>query len=271
MFKRFGSVVTVLLLLLLVFPISAQEVPAAIDFAVADLGERLGQPLTRNNVPQWLWSGDLYPDASLGCPQPGQSYIQTPTSGFQFMLTYGGTTYDYRVSADGSIVIQCASYAAGTAPELGVPAQPSVASTPGTPTTDTPVVDTLPPVAACPELLPPRLSEGAQARVQLNITSLNLRAAPDLTADIITRMPRGTQINLVSGPVCGPANIAWWEVAFDTFTGWAAEGQRNIYYLEPLTVADPALEATPAAPENTPGAQDATDSPTPQPTEQPSQ
>lgn len=40
-------------------------------------------------------------DASLGCPEPGQSYIQVLTDGYWVVIEAGGDTYDFRVSQSG--------------------------------------------------------------------------------------------------------------------------------------------------------------------------
>ncbi|MGQ9516972.1 MAG: hypothetical protein ACUVT1_06880 [Anaerolineae bacterium] len=37
----------------------------------------------------------LWPDTSLGCPQPGMMYAQVITPGYQFILEYEGKQYDY--------------------------------------------------------------------------------------------------------------------------------------------------------------------------------
>ena len=64
-----------------------------IDAAVADLAQRLSIAptditVTSAKLVQW-------PDGSMGCPQPGQSYTQAVTDGAQIILTANGTPYDY--------------------------------------------------------------------------------------------------------------------------------------------------------------------------------
>jgi hypothetical protein len=41
-------------------------------------------------------------DGSLGCPKPGEMYIQVLVDGYQIMVEAGGQTYDYRTSDRGS-------------------------------------------------------------------------------------------------------------------------------------------------------------------------
>jgi hypothetical protein len=235
--SRKGLFWIVIAALLLALPATAtaqtQDVPDVIEHALADLSQRVGHPLTLSNIWQWRWVGDVYPDTSLGCPQPGEQYAQVVTDGFQFLLTYQGTTYDYRVSVDGTIVILCETYAAGTAPEPEVPIVPD----PVTPVDPAPItpVDPLPEIGlTCPELLPPRLEIDEQARVNRNITRLNVRSEPGLTGPVIHQLSAAAVVTVREGYECGPDNIAWWQVEFDNFTGWVAEGVRNVYFLEPV-------------------------------------
>jgi hypothetical protein len=39
--------------------------------------------------------GVVWPDASMGCPQPGMAYIQVPQDGSLIRLSAGGQNYDY--------------------------------------------------------------------------------------------------------------------------------------------------------------------------------
>jgi hypothetical protein len=69
-----------------------------IDLAVADLAARLqrepGEITTRSAV-LIVW-----PDASLGCPQPGMQYAQVQTDGSQIVLELDGVPYDYHAGGD---------------------------------------------------------------------------------------------------------------------------------------------------------------------------
>ena len=44
-------------------------------------------------------------DGSMGCAQPGQSYIQTLVDGYQVILEAAGRQYDYRTNARGGFVL----------------------------------------------------------------------------------------------------------------------------------------------------------------------
>jgi|GEM_PF-1265589 len=108
-----GALALMLLTLpLLMQPVLAQQsqtVPEQIQPALDDLSTQLGEDVTFESLASFRWAYRDYPDASLGCPQPGQVYAQVVTPGYQFDLTYAGTTYDYRVSEDGQTVILCDS------------------------------------------------------------------------------------------------------------------------------------------------------------------
>jgi hypothetical protein len=104
MFKRLAAAFVCLLIPSLVLH---AQTPQAIDSALADLSRRVGHTVALNDLQNWTFSQSNYPDASLGCPQPGVGYAQVITPGVQFMLTYGGNVYDYRVSADRSILSLC--------------------------------------------------------------------------------------------------------------------------------------------------------------------
>jgi hypothetical protein len=78
------------------------EVPAAIMVkATADLTRRTGLDATSFTIvrsEQAIW-----PDGSLGCPAPGQVYIQVQTPGYWIVLKANGKTYDYRAAESGVV------------------------------------------------------------------------------------------------------------------------------------------------------------------------
>ena len=69
-----------------------------IDLAIADLAGRLqvesGAITTRSAVLT------VWPDASLGCPQPGMQYAQVQTDGSQILLEVDGVVYAYHAGGD---------------------------------------------------------------------------------------------------------------------------------------------------------------------------
>jgi hypothetical protein len=78
------------------------EVPAEVMAkATADLSRRTGlDPATFTVVraEQVIW-----PDGSLGCPMPGQVYIQVQTPGYWIVLKANGKTYDFRATQTGAL------------------------------------------------------------------------------------------------------------------------------------------------------------------------
>ena len=64
-----------------------------IKTAKADLAKRLG--LSEDDIDVLEAKAMLWPDGSLGCPQPGMAYIQIPFEGGLIRLDAGGQEYDY--------------------------------------------------------------------------------------------------------------------------------------------------------------------------------
>lgn len=120
--------------------IDAQGEPTAIvDAVFSDLSQKLGATLTRTNVDTWAWEQIDFPDSSLGCPQPGQSYTQAVTRGYKVLVTANGIAYDYRATQDGRVIFQCTN-------QVAPAATPTFANVTAAPT--------IPPRTATPTLLP---------------------------------------------------------------------------------------------------------------------
>lgn len=64
-----------------------------VDLAVADLVNRLNVDPVSVIVVSVL--SVQWPDRSLGCPQPGMAYPQTPVDGALIVLSVDGTAYRY--------------------------------------------------------------------------------------------------------------------------------------------------------------------------------
>jgi WD40 repeat protein len=220
MFKR------LIMLLMVVFaavPVLAQNVPDPINAALLDLSNRVNRTVTLSQVSEWNYQQSVYPSPALGCPQPGISYTDVLTSGFQFIITYDGTVYDYRVSDDKSIVVLC-----GTAP-----APSSVPPCP--PSND-------------PAFLAPRLSKGIQARVVANGLPNVIREQPGSSSKLLGQIPPGDSLIVIDGPRCTLLDkIVWWQINYNNLIGWTGEGQAGTYWLEPNDIA-----LTPTAPTSEP-------------------
>lgn len=123
LFRRLLAVLVLLSLLALSSVptwVRAQGEPSqVIDAVFSDLSRRLGTPLTRNDA-NWTWDEKAFPDASLGCPQPGAAYTQAQTKGYVITITPIGSaiTYDYRASLDGALIVLCS-------PPLDLPPTPT--------------------------------------------------------------------------------------------------------------------------------------------------
>lgn len=208
------------LLFTVVSVISAQGAPEQINIAVRDLSARLGRQIYLTSMDEWRWEQRRFPDTSLGCPAPGQIYQQIQTVGYIFTLVYRGTTYDYRVSQDGLIVILCQNATPATLIAPFIPGAPY--SNPLCPA----------PEAGKQPYMRNRVIPGIMARVDAS-TPHRLREAPSLNAAVKTEMPGFSSFKILGGPACAD-EIVWWQIDYSGQTGWTAEGLGGEYYIEPL-------------------------------------
>jgi hypothetical protein len=86
--------------------------------------------------------------------------------------------------------------------------------------------------ANCPGFLPSRLIVNMQGRVTPGLPN-RLREQPSLSSREITTVPGSAVFSVLSGPVCDPVGIAWWQINYNGVVGWTGEGQGNTYWLEP--------------------------------------
>lgn len=83
-------------------PMKADRPDNVINAIAADLAKRLNVPAGQFQVvavDAMTWN-----DSSLGCPQPGQFYLQALTPGFRVVLQHDGQTYEYHASEKGTYV-----------------------------------------------------------------------------------------------------------------------------------------------------------------------
>lgn len=73
--------------------------------AKADLAARLQVPLKDVSVVKT--ERVEWPDASLGCPEPGKMYAKVITSGHIVILSAGGETYEYHKAESGGEAVLC--------------------------------------------------------------------------------------------------------------------------------------------------------------------
>lgn len=119
-----------LIIFILAIPALAQNPPPEFDIALAALSEEVGTDLTTDDLDNFSWEEFQFGDASLGCPQDGMMYAQAITPGYQILLVYQGTAYDYRIATGGDMAILCATSDAPTTvvnpPELTIPVPPAI-------------------------------------------------------------------------------------------------------------------------------------------------
>lgn len=89
---------------------------ALIERAKADLAQRLSIPASQIKAIET--KEVVWPDASLGCPQPGIVYAQIPTPGYIVMLENAGDNFEYHASIRGD-TLYCEN---PTPPISGTPA-----------------------------------------------------------------------------------------------------------------------------------------------------
>jgi len=209
-------IMTLLVLAMLsVIAVQAQNAPAQIDIALNDLSNRVGQPLGMTNLSNWNWSQATYPNSALGCE--GVQGSGNEITAYQFNLTYAGTTYDYRVSADGTLVVLCGQLD---------PNQP----------TPTPPLDEQYSNHLCieseGELPYPRSRINVGMDVEVTTGVLNFRAAPSPNAEILQQIPTGVPFRVEGGPSC-VEDFVWWYVNANGQLGYVAEGQGADYFIQP--------------------------------------
>lgn len=215
MHRQIRFFASLLLGLVIITAVHAQGAPAQIDVALNDLSNRVGRTLVVTDLTNWGWDQENYPNSALGCA--GVQGTGSDIAAYQFTLTYGGVTYDYRVSADNTIVVLCNQLD---------PNQPT-------------------PIAPLDEQYSNRLcveSEGdlPYMRTRINVgldvqvasSVLNLRAQPSSNAEVLQQIPTGTVFRVDGGPSCVD-DFVWWYVNVNNQLGYIAEGQNGDYFVEP--------------------------------------
>ncbi len=66
---------------------------ALVQFAKEDLTARLNVPI--ETIALLKFESVVWPDGSLGCPQPGMEYPQLQVEGYRILLNYQGKIYSY--------------------------------------------------------------------------------------------------------------------------------------------------------------------------------
>lgn len=217
-----------LLILTLSFSFSGvfgQGAPVQIDDALAAFNAQIGGSLTLDDF-FWTWSQETYPDASMGCPQPGQAYAQVETVGYKFLFTYNNEIYDFRVSNDRTVTVFCGKTPVGGESDDSNDQVKSLSNSLCPAPTDT---------LTYPRT---RLVGGIKGYVTPPLPN-NVRDQPTPAGAMIGEIPGGAIFDVISGPVCDTTvdGYVWWEVSYNGMRGWTAEARMRDgsaeYYIEP--------------------------------------
>lgn len=215
-----------------------QGTPAQIFYALDDLSSRLGRTVRLNDLQSWRYQIETYNTNDLGCPtyQGQGGALNRATEVYIFDLTYRGTTYQYRVTADGAIRLWCGQLAA-----VSPTTAPGTATAPPTAET-TPEATTEATLAPCPAdfagFLTPRLAVGGQASIEVGGTPNPVRQSPRLSAEQVGIINGGAVADVIGGPICADG-LVWWQVSFLDVEGWIAEGALpDTYFIDPVESAE---------------------------------
>jgi hypothetical protein len=101
--------------------------------ATEDLAQRLSIPLTQITLVEAR--SVVWPDASIGCPQPGMAYVQVPEDGALIVLEAEGKRYEYHNGGRrGLFLCEIIYKDSSTPPQIDLfnltPRKPDTSSTP---------------------------------------------------------------------------------------------------------------------------------------------
>lgn len=89
------------------------------------------------------------------------------------------------------------------------------------------------PAAAQGDCATPRLEIGEQARVTPGAPN-RVRDAASTSGNLIGEIPGGATFDVLDGPFCD-GGLLWWQVSYGELTGFTAEGNRDTYFVEPVS------------------------------------
>lgn len=84
---------------------------------------------------------------------------------------------------------------------------------------------------------PAALIIGSFAQVT-NGVSNNVRNSPSLEGELLGRIPGGSLVTVLEGPICA-SGYQWWNVRYQDLSGWTVDGADGEYYLISLLTAAP--------------------------------
>lgn len=133
-----------------------------------------------------------------------------------------------------TLVVLWVLFGRAQADVAALPAEPTVAT--AVPTARPTVRPTEPPVIAAEEPAAPlALAIGGRARVaNLSGAPLRARVAPGLSQPIVARIPEGSEVDVLDGPVEADG-YTWWQISGAAGSGWSAErSPEGVVFLEPI-------------------------------------
>lgn len=83
------------------------EVAARIDQAMQHLNGFLGRTDINRQSAFWSWAEVIFPDSGLDCKAPGQVVTPGQVRGYKIEIRTQEIVYDYRLSADGALLVLC--------------------------------------------------------------------------------------------------------------------------------------------------------------------
>lgn len=86
---------------------------------------------------------------------------------------------------------------------------------------------------SCPGAMRSRLSFEMPTRVTFTDgTPLRVRTQPGFSGTILRLLPEGHELYITGGPRCLD-KVVWWPIYVEGQDGWVAEGEDDVYYIEP--------------------------------------
>ncbi|MYD09952.1 MAG: hypothetical protein F4X02_07890 [Chloroflexi bacterium] len=193
-------------------PARAQGAPTQIDAALLDLSARLGRSISLGDLSNWRWEQKQFADSALGCASASGS--GGSALGYRFELTYNGVAYDYRVSADKTIVIYCGAVTGDASSAAETPYSNRLC---GDSATDGPYMRS-------------SVIFGIEAEVIQGF--LNLRGRPSTAGQTLLQIPAGLPFEISAGPDC-VEGFVWWLANVSGQIGYVAEAGDGAVFLRP--------------------------------------
>ncbi|WP_119068879.1 SH3 domain-containing protein [Aggregatilinea lenta] len=214
-----------------------QDMPATPQLVAALAG---ADSLALSVTPTTLPDGNLAPAWTLTAPD-----------GFQATLAFAGRAQNIALSPDGQELayITDALYVSSGGQMVAIPGTDGIESGAETAVVWGPSTWRVGPETAeqpgdgggvaC--TLQPRLAVGGYGQVTPGLPNI-IRTLPrrGSGSGVVGRIPANGVFQVISGPVCDAEGRNWWEVDYEGFHGWTAEGEGTAYWLAPYSPATPA-------------------------------